>query len=73
MNLCQWLQNSWNDFVLDDLLLAIFLHRQVRNGSYNISKNFFFCLVVKKLEKNLEEALFAQVPEDVLIFCEIAH
>ena len=46
MDLSEWLKNSRNNFVLDDLLLTIFLHTQIRNGSYNISKNFFFFLMI---------------------------
>jgi hypothetical protein len=73
VDLCEWLQDPWHDFVLDYLLLAIFLHAQVADGSDNISEDFFLFFVVEELKEYLKEAFLAQVAKDFGILGQVAH
>jgi hypothetical protein len=71
MNLRQWLEYTGDDLVIDDLFLALLSLGEVRNGSHNISKDLSLSLVVQKVEKNLEEALLAEIGQNVRVLGEI--
>lgn len=73
MNLSERLQDSWNDLVLDNLLLTILLHTQIRNGSYNIAEYFFLFLVIQQIKKDLQKSLFAEMSQYLWILRKIAH
>ena len=50
VNLRERLQYPRNNLVLDDLLLAVLPHREVRDGRDHIAEDLFLLLMVQQLE-----------------------
>jgi len=51
VNLSQWLQNPGENFVFNDLFLALLLNGEETNGSNDISENLLLFLMIKKIKE----------------------
>jgi len=72
-NLSEGLQYFGDDVEGNDLLLARLLNGQVRNSCHYVTEDVSLLLVVQKLEQDFQEALLAQVAEDVGVLGQVAH
>lgn len=72
MNLSQRFQYFLYDLIFDYFLLTLFLDREIRNSSDNITEYFFLLLMVKQVKKNLKEAFLRQMRQDLRILGQVA-